>query len=81
MVKATPRLLYPRERPGTHCIGGCVGPRAGLDKCGKSCPPPGFDPWTVQPVASRYNDYAIAAHLLNVKSPLFSPLLIEISVR
>jgi len=24
-VKATPRLLYPRERPGTHCIGGWVG--------------------------------------------------------
>ena len=26
----------PRERPGTHCIGGWVGPRAGLDGCGKS---------------------------------------------
>jgi len=32
------RLLYPRERPGTHCIGGCVGPRAGLDGCEKSRP-------------------------------------------
>ena len=31
VVKATPRPLYPRERPGTHCIGGWVGPRAGLD--------------------------------------------------
>jgi len=29
-------------------------PRAGLDRCGKSRLPPGFDPWTVQPVASRY---------------------------
>jgi len=28
--------LYPRERPGTHCTGGWVGPRAGLDRCGKS---------------------------------------------
>ena len=27
--------LYPRERPGTHCTEGCVGPRAGLDRCGK----------------------------------------------
>jgi len=27
---------YPRERPGTHCTGGWVGPRAGLDWCGKS---------------------------------------------
>jgi hypothetical protein len=49
-----PAALYPRERPGTHCTGGWVGARAGLDGCGKSCPPPGFDPRTVQPVASRY---------------------------
>jgi len=47
---------YPRERPGTHCMRGWVGPRAGLDKCGKSRAPPGFDPWTDQPVASRYTD-------------------------
>ena len=33
---ATPRPLYPRERPGTHCIGGWVGPRVDLDGCGKS---------------------------------------------
>jgi len=26
-----PAALYPRERPGTHCTGGWVGPRAGLD--------------------------------------------------
>jgi hypothetical protein len=32
VVNATPRPLYPRERPGTHCIGGWVGPRAGLDR-------------------------------------------------
>ena len=25
-----PAALYPRERPGTHCTGGWVGPRAGL---------------------------------------------------
>ena len=35
-----------------------MGPRAGLDRCGKSRPPPGMDPRTVQPVASRYTDYA-----------------------
>jgi hypothetical protein len=28
---ATPRLPYPQERPGTHCMGDWVGPRAGLD--------------------------------------------------
>jgi hypothetical protein len=32
MVSFTNRPLYPRERdPGTHWIGGCIGPRAGLD--------------------------------------------------
>ena len=31
-----PAALYPRERPGTHCTGGWVGPTAGLDRCGKS---------------------------------------------
>jgi len=30
--------LYPRERPGTHCTGGWVGPMAGLVRCGKSRP-------------------------------------------
>jgi hypothetical protein len=34
-----------------------VGPRAGLDGCCKSRPPPGFDPRTAQLVASRYADY------------------------
>jgi hypothetical protein len=38
VINTTLRPLYPRERPGTHCIGGWVGPRAGLDGCGKSCP-------------------------------------------
>ena len=51
VVNATPRPLYPRGRPGNHCIGGWVGPKAGLDGCGKSRPPSGFDLWTVQPVA------------------------------
>ena len=62
-VSTMPRPLYPRERPDTHCTGGWVGPRAGLDGCGKISPPPGFDPRTVQPVASRYTDWAIAAPL------------------
>jgi hypothetical protein len=29
---------FRQERPGTHCIGGWVGPMAGLDGCGKSRP-------------------------------------------
>jgi hypothetical protein len=38
VVNATPWPLYPRERSGIHCIGGWVGPRVGLDGCGKSHP-------------------------------------------
>jgi hypothetical protein len=33
-----PAALYTPERPGTHCAWGWVGPRAGLDRCGKSHP-------------------------------------------
>jgi hypothetical protein len=36
------------KRPGNHCTRGWVGP--------KISPPPGFDPQTVQSVASRYTD-------------------------
>ena len=61
VVSTTPRPLYLRERPGTHCTGGWVVSRAGLDGCGNSRLPPGFDPRTVQPVASRYTDWAIPA--------------------
>ena len=28
----------------------------------KISPPPGFDPWTIQPIASRYTDYTIWAY-------------------
>jgi hypothetical protein len=38
VVNAMPWPLYPWEKPGTHCIGGWVGPRAALERCGKSCP-------------------------------------------
>ena len=38
VVNATPRPLYPRERPGTRCTGGWVGPRAVLDRYGKPRP-------------------------------------------
>jgi hypothetical protein len=40
-----------------------MGARAGLDRCGKSCPPPGFYPQTIEPVVSPYTDYSVPAHL------------------
>jgi len=51
-----PRPLYPQERPGTLCVGGWVGPRAGLEGYKKSGLQPAFDPRTVQHVASRHTD-------------------------
>jgi hypothetical protein len=38
-----PAALLPRKRTSTHCTVGWVSPRACLDACRKSCPPPGFD--------------------------------------
>jgi hypothetical protein len=113
----TPTALLPGNRPCFYCIGGWVGPRAGLDWCEKSrlhrdsffnlsarwggwstphpdrftpgkqtlfllyrrlggpqgrsglvrkiSPSPGFDLRTVQPVASRYTDWAIPAHYIH----------------
>jgi len=53
-MRHAPAALYSRERPGTHCTGGWVGPRAGLDRCGSSRHHRDSIPRTVQLVASRY---------------------------
>jgi len=57
-----PAALPPGKASGIHCIGGWVGPGAGLDGYVKTRFHRGFDPRTVQPVANRYTDYAIPAH-------------------
>jgi hypothetical protein len=67
-VSFTPWSLYPRGRaPGTHWIGGWVDPRAELDDVEKKkfLTLPGL-----QPVTSRYTDWAIPAvrFLLYVKN-------------
>jgi hypothetical protein len=48
VVSATSWLVYPWERPSTHCIGAWLGPRACLDGCGESCPH-----WDLTPGSSR----------------------------
>ena len=40
---------------------GLGGPQGRSGQVRKSSHPPGFDPRTIQPVASRYTDYAIPA--------------------
>ena len=65
-----PAALLPGKTLRTHCIGGWVGPRAGLDGCGKSRPPPpGFDPQTFQHVTSLYNVYVFRPFKTMVCSP------------
>jgi len=58
VVTATPRPLYPWEIPCTHCMGGWVGPRAGLDGCGISH----LYQDSIPESSSRYTDKAIPAH-------------------
>jgi hypothetical protein len=59
-----PAALYPRGKdPGTHCTGGLVGPRAGLDteareKSFRLCRESNVDGPVVQPVARHYTDWA-----------------------
>ena len=43
----------PGKRTGIHYTGRWLGPRTGLDGCKKISSPPGFDPRTVQSVASH----------------------------
>jgi len=54
-----PATLSPRH--GTHFIGGWVGPTSGLGTCGKPGPP-GIRSLDIQPVASRYIDWANPDH-------------------
>jgi len=42
-VNVTPRPLYPQQTRVTHCTGGWLGSRAGLDVCEKSVPTVGSE--------------------------------------
>jgi hypothetical protein len=48
--------LPPGKRPVTRCIGVLGGPQSRSKRVRKMSPPPGFDPRTVEPLASRYTD-------------------------
>jgi hypothetical protein len=66
-----PAALYPGERtPGTHCTGGWVGPRAGLDaeaRREKSSAPVGDRTPIVQPIVRHYTDSATPAPTSSLK--------------
>jgi hypothetical protein len=69
VVSFMPQPLYPRERvPGTHCIGGWVGPKASLDAVVKGKIPSHY--WDLNPCYSVHSPvlyhWAILAHHTNV---------------
>jgi hypothetical protein len=71
VVSFTSLPLYPGERaPGTHWIGGWVGHRNGLYDMEKrkflTLPGLDSDLLVVQPVASRYTNYAIPGYINQV---------------
>jgi hypothetical protein len=56
---APPRTdRFTRDRPGTRCREGWVVPQRRSEQMRRMSPlsPPGLDPRTVQPVASRHGD-------------------------
>jgi hypothetical protein len=64
VVNATPRPLYPRESDAVPIVeeaGWAPGPVGWVRKISH---PPGFDLRTIQPVASRYTDYAIPVQFI-----------------
>jgi hypothetical protein len=64
VVNTTPWPIYARERDPVPIVQG-AGWAPGLGWTGvENLSPPGFDPWAVQPVASRYTDYAIPIRLV-----------------
>jgi hypothetical protein len=92
VFKATPRPLSPREKPGTHYIGGLVRPRGRSGRVRKISPSPEFDPRTIQPVSeSLYrqsypgpNILCKPLQVINITYYLFSTRLVfplRVSVR
>jgi len=66
LVNATLRPLYPPVKSRYPLRSWLRGQQGLSGRVRKISPPPGFDSWTVQPVASRYTDWAIAAHKRNI---------------
>ena len=66
VVNATPRQLYPRKEARYPLYRRLGEPQCRSKRGRKISPTPGFDPGTVKPVASRYTDYVMPAHLFQI---------------
>ena len=51
------------NKAGTHCIRGWMGSKDGYGRVLNISHPLGFDPRTVQSVATRYTDNVVPAHV------------------
>jgi hypothetical protein len=58
----------PPEKTQYRRLGGPQGRSGGVRKIS---PPPGFDHWTVQPAASRYNGWAIRPKIVMLPGQMF----------
>jgi hypothetical protein len=56
--------LLSGNRPGAHCVGGWVGPKASLDPCGKSRPHRNLIPGTSSPERVAISRPQIRMHLI-----------------
>jgi len=54
--------LAPGKMPGTHFTGGWGGTQGLYGRVRKFSLQPGFYPWNIHTVASRYTDYVIPFH-------------------
>jgi hypothetical protein len=59
----TPAALPPGKETLYPLYRRLSGPQGRYGRVRKISPPPGFDPRTLQPVASRYTDWAIPSHI------------------
>jgi len=65
-VSVTSRPLFTPGKTRYPLYRRMVGSMGGLDRCGKSRPPPGVDPRTVQAVAIRYTNWATRPMQYNI---------------
>ena len=82
--------LPPGKRPRYPLYRWLGGPQGRYGRMRKISPQPGFDPRAMQPVASRYTDYAIPAHFIAgiltesvaaLKVPRQCPLVLLVKLR